>query len=101
MHHDVAGLFHEEPMRWSLRGDPYLWQEMRERFAGVPMPPTFGELEAMVGRMFEELTGEPISHADFIFVRRYAHGGMSSGRVVPQFWRETVLPLLCMRYEAG
>lgn len=97
----VADLFAEEPPRWSLRGDPYLWREMRERFADVPLPATADALAALIQRIFEELTGEPITHPDFIFVERFAHGGMSSGRVVPQFWRETVIPLLRERFAAS
>jgi len=29
----VADLFDPEPEQWGLRGDPYLWREMKETFA--------------------------------------------------------------------
>jgi hypothetical protein len=55
--------------------------------------------------MFEKLTGKvlPDDHAisenDSIFVKRYAHGGMSSGHVSPSFWSYSALPLLCSRFN--
>lgn len=101
MPHDLSELFDEEPPRWSLRGDPWLWREMRERFQGTPVPASSNELAEVIGRMFKELTGKPITHPDYIFVARYAHGGMSSGMVVPQFWRETLIPLLTARHSAA
>lgn len=81
-------------------GDPWLWREMRGRFEGVPLPADSDELAGMIERMFQELTGEPVTHPDSIFMARYAHGGMSSGRVVPEFWRETLIPLLTARLGA-
>ena len=42
--------------------------------------------------------GYPITHQQDIFIKRYAHGGMSSGYVCLQFWREKVFPLLQARY---
>lgn len=34
-----------------------------------------------------------------VHVPRYDAGGMSSGHVSPEFWREVAIPLLCERFE--
>lgn len=90
----VAALFRDEPQRWGLRGDPYLWREMRQHLEGVGCPATSEALTSVIGEAFEELTGFPLSHADPIYIEKYSHGGMSSGYVNPRFWRETAVPLL-------
>jgi hypothetical protein len=72
---------------------------MRERFAEAPLPATADELIAAIEAMFQELTGKPITHPDDFFVERYAHGGMSSGFVAPEFWRKKAIPLLVRRFE--
>ena len=94
----VAALFQPEPTSWGLRGDPYLWREMKERLASVPWPRTAEEVAATVAAEFERLTGHPISHPEMIYVERHSHGGMSSGMVWPEFWRDTAIPLLQRRY---
>jgi hypothetical protein len=95
----IAALFEPEPHRWGLRGDPWLWRDMRERFSAVPCPATADELEAIVTAEFERLTGHPVTHGEMIHLEQYSHGGMSSGMVWPQFWREDALPLLRKRLE--
>lgn len=96
----IESLFDPEPQQWGLRGDPYLWQEMAAAFHGVPMPATATELARQVEQRFEKLTGQPMSATEWIRLERHAHGGMSSGGINPQFWRQTALPLLLARYEA-
>jgi hypothetical protein len=97
----VAELFRLRPERWGLRGDPYLWTEMERRFEGVPCPATPEELVALIEEAFQELTGHPLSSAEPLYVKQFAHGGMSSGMVFPQFWRETAIPLLCERLTSS
>lgn len=99
-HSRVATLFEDEPRRWGLRGDPYLWREMRREFEGVECPATSEGLAFLIEKAFEELTGFPISHAAPFHVEKYSHGGMSSGYVDPKFWRETAVPLLQGRLPA-
>lgn len=93
-----AALFQPEPARWGLRGDPWLWREMKERLATVPLPRTAEDVAAIVRAEFERLTGQPVSHPETIYVERHSHGGMTSGMVWPEFWRDTAIPLLQRRY---
>lgn len=95
----VSDLFDPPPGTWGGRGDPYLWADMRDHFAGVECPGTADELAASVEAMFLRLTGMPMSHPEGIHLEKYAHGGMSSGVVWPPFWREDAIPLLRSRLE--
>lgn len=94
----VATLFRDRPEKWGLRGDPYLWADMRQRFERVECPATPEELTILIEEAFAGLTGLPISHPEPIYIEKYSHGGMSSGHVCPKFWRETALPLLRSRH---
>jgi len=45
------------------------------------------------------LTMSAASEQDSFFVEKFSHGGMSSGHIAPQFWREQVIPLIQIRYS--
>jgi hypothetical protein len=94
----VASLFLKEPIQWGLRGDPYLWREMRSHFERVPLPAAADELSTLIETAFELLTGHSISTSNHFFVERFSHGGMSSGHISPDFWRNEAIPLLRARY---
>ena len=94
----ICELFDPEPRQWALRGDPFLWREMREHFHSATLPPSAEALQSVLEQAFQFLTGHPLSHAEPIFLARHSHGGMSSGRVVPEFWRSTAFPLLVSRF---
>ena len=94
----VASLFQEEPTQWGLRGDPYLWREMHHHFERVPLPATADELSDLIETAFESLTGHSTSAGNHFFIERFSHGGMSSGHISPEFWRDKAMPLLLARY---
>jgi len=95
----MAELFEPKPLQWGLRGDPYLWGEMASALANAPLPATQAKLDDLLEETFARLVGVPTkSSAPTVFVERYSHGGMSSGRVSLAFWRETAFPLLQARY---
>lgn len=95
----IADLFQEKPWQWGLRGDPYLWQEMTNHFASIPLSDSAEQLEQLLAQAFETLTGHPITSEKFFSVERFPRDGMSGGMVSPQFWRETAVPLLLERYR--
>lgn len=90
----IGELFQEEPLRWGLRGDRYLWLEMGEHFSQAPIPSDVHELHEKLEAAFLALTGESIASIKYIFVERHAHGGMSGGCIFPEFWRDHAIPLL-------
>ena len=95
----LASLFAPNPDRWGLRGDPHLWWAMLSMFADVEMPTDRAALEAIVRRAFMEITGHSFDETENFFVEHLAHGGMSSGYVSPEFWKEKGLPLLLERFD--
>jgi hypothetical protein len=96
----IAGLFREEPIQWGLRGDPYLWREMAEHLADAPWPASEEGLTQRLTRLFEQLAGITLDARKPVHLLRHAHGGMSSGMVSSEFWRERAIPLLVERYRA-
>lgn len=97
--HWVSELFAPSPAQWGLRGDPYLWQELSHELSDRTLPESAGELMVVLEAAFYRLVGEPVhTLKGSVFVARYSHGGMSSGHVAPDFWRNTALPLLRSRF---
>ena len=94
---DIAVLFEPEPRQWGLRGDPLLWRDMRSRCAAVDIPADEEKLQSVVQDLFTELTGHSLWEEEFFHVPAYESHGMSSGKISPQFWRESALPLLKRR----
>jgi hypothetical protein len=94
----VLELFQEEPSRWGLRGDPFLWREMKGIIDRYEYPKTEREFTALLGQIYQQLTGVSLTSHDPAFVERYSHGGISSGYVSPQFWMEQAMPILLARY---
>ncbi|MSW50693.1 MAG: hypothetical protein F2817_07375 [Actinobacteria bacterium] len=50
--------------QWGLRGDPHLWNELRRRFAGRPIPTTDDETAAVVLYAVAEIIGCDLRGAD-------------------------------------
>ncbi|MFT3757111.1 MAG: hypothetical protein QM769_14450 [Pseudoxanthomonas sp.] len=92
----VASLMMDAPDPMGLRGDRYLWSEMRSLFATSFLPESPEELDALITRAFLEVTGKAFADED-VFVKRYDKGGMSSGWVSVDFWRNKAIPLMRQR----
>lgn len=87
-------LFRYEPMAWGFRGDPHLWAEMRDYLAEWLLPRSVEELDKRIRYAFLSLTGASIDSTTTIFLEKYDKGGMSSGHIDPNFWRDNALPQL-------
>jgi hypothetical protein len=55
----LASLFQEEPTQWALRGDPYLWQEMKLTLSNSAYPNTEEQLIMLLEQTYQKLTGTP------------------------------------------
>ncbi len=86
MNKDLLLIFDNKPEQWGLRGDPYLWSEMREAFAGRSLEISEKDLANEVCKYYEKAVGEPLKYDSQVYVERFAHGGMSSGYVSGEFW---------------
>lgn len=95
----LSRIFQDEPARWGLRGDPYLWREMKATVDHYAYPDTEEQLTVLLEQIYQQLTGTSLANRDPVFVEKFSHGGMSSGYVSPQFWVEQAIPLLRTRYR--
>ena len=95
----VAALFDPEPSRWGFRGDPHLWRAMKEHLADVDLPSARGEVTGVLQAAFRELTGTDLASdpASWVTREQYAHGGMSSGMISLDTWRQRLMPMLAER----
>ena len=96
---NVADLFDPEPEQWGLRGDPWVWQALRDHLGESYLPPSIGEVEAMLYTAFNRLVAVDLATetAPSVYPDAFAHGGMSSGQVHLETWRAVLLPLLIDR----
>ncbi|MFE5484294.1 hypothetical protein [Streptomyces sp. NPDC056527] len=95
----MACLFDPEPERWGLRGDPYVWRALRDRLSDTEIPASLREAVELLRTTFNELVGVDLvgDPASSVYRKPYAHGGMSSGMVSLDTWRENLMPLLAGR----
>ena len=96
---NISSLFELPTIQWGLRGDPYLWNEMKMQLADVAMPASAAELKQILENEFQAITGHAVDHHEHFVVDRFRGGGMSSGMVSPVFWQGTAIPLLLSRYN--
>lgn len=106
----IGALFDRRPVQFGLRGDPYLWQELRGRFADTPLPEHWFTFRDLVAQAVEELVGVPLAsrtykswhdEAAVVHVPEFDPGhGMSAGAVHLPWWIHTGLPILLDRYAA-
>lgn len=90
----VSEVFDIRPSNWGLRGDPYLWDDMKKEFEYNIENITIVQFEERLLKLFEDKTSKSIEIDDTVYFEEYAHGGMSSGHVNISTWRERLIPLL-------
>ena len=97
----VACIFEPEPVQWGLRGDPFLWQFLKERYQAVELPYPPNVLREEILHIFADLTGELPEPGKHYYVDQFAktHVGMSTGWISGDFWQVTAIPLLMERLE--
>jgi hypothetical protein len=88
----------EKPSSFGLRGDPYLWEELKAGFSGVEIAGR-KDFEAKLHGIFFNCTEWNPQRGSFYFVERYANGGMSSGRISGDFWLEKGFPMLLRKID--
>jgi hypothetical protein len=95
----MADLFTPEPETWGLRGDPYLWRALRDRLSGTEIPASVDDVVGLLQAAFRALAGVDLTRTrtPSVYVEEYAHGGMSSGMISLDTWRQKLMPLLTER----
>ena len=95
----MGNVFVPEPKQWGLRGDPHLWEAMRRYFDDTPLPANVRTLEQLISQAFSDLTGQDITNAEDFHLEQFAHGGMSSGYISPNFWQKQGMDTLIRNWE--
>jgi hypothetical protein len=90
----MPALFDPEPQTWGLRGDPYLWRALRARLVGQDVPASADELVGLLHAAFRELVGTDLASdpATSVYLEQHAEGGMSSGVISLDTWRQRLMP---------
>jgi hypothetical protein len=99
----MSALFDPEPTAWGLRGDPHLWSALREHLSATDMPASVSEAVSILHQAFRELVGVDLTRdgVGSVYREQFAYGGMSSGMVSLDAWRQHLMPLLADRARAG
>ena len=97
----IADLFDPEPATWGLRGDPYVWRSLRTMLARRVLPSAEREFVEILRSSFRWLTGnDPLDETtDRIYREELARGGMTSGQVDLEIWRNVLIPMLVERWR--
>lgn len=97
-----AGLMKTQPETcWQRNGDLYLWHALRDGIGYRAVPKDSTEIRALISGEFERFTGKSIDACGDVALSHYVTNNSDSDIVVnPEFWRETVIPLLIQRSEA-
>ncbi len=95
----VADLFEPAPDQWGLRGDLFLWLEMRHALCHVPLPASPESLSEIIRSTYAAITGSQLTVDAEVWVPHLARGGMSSGMVSGDFWSRKWIPTLQQRLE--
>lgn len=89
------GIFENKPNAWGLRGDPELWNELKNRFRGFDYsisPEIFNDiLEQNFNSIVEK--GEK-KDKDTVYFKSYSPEGMSGGHISLEWWIKSGLPML-------
>ncbi|MFE9500766.1 hypothetical protein [Streptomyces collinus] len=95
----MADLFDPKPEQWGLRGDPYVWQALRDHLSGTEIPASADEVISLLRTAFIEVVGVDLvtEREPQVYREQYAHGGMSSGFVALHVWRDRLMPMLVER----
>ncbi|MET7809816.1 hypothetical protein ABZT26_03015 [Streptomyces sp. NPDC005395] len=95
----MADLFDPEPELWGLRGDPHVWRALRDHLSGTDIPASLDEVTNILRAAFNEIAGLDLVTAPDaqVYREQYAHGGMSSGYISIDTWRDRLMPMLVER----
>ena len=92
----LADAFDAHVQQYGGRGDLHLWNAMRERLAGVPVPEGEDAVRAAFVAAFNEIVGVDLDTEPErrVFRKELDHGGMSGGMVGLEWWRTKGVPVL-------
>ena len=93
----IGDLLVLEKEGWGLRGDPWLWMELRKSTARIPLPGTKKELTTLLRNLVLARTNTTMLDGDSVYIARFSRGGMSSGHISLRFWEQEGIPAIVER----
>lgn len=87
----------KEPLQYGLRGDPYLWKELKAEYEYSTIN-SLDDFKKMLLNCFKKVTNDLPMLGKTFYVEQYSFGGMSGGVISSDFWIEDGFPLLEERF---
>ncbi len=97
----IEDLFQDKPNRWGLRGDPHMWQELRNSLNRITKNLNQIEFEEELEKQFYRIVqqkGKQISN-ETVWFESFPQFGMSGGSISMKWWQETGLPWIKEKYK--
>lgn len=97
----IGDIFEDEPRQWGLRGDPHMWQELRNSLSDLKENLNQIEFEKELDKRFNRIVqqeGKQTSN-ETVWFESFPQLGMSGGSISLNWWQETGLPLIKNRYK--
>ena len=91
--HYAYELFLSPPDRWCSRGAPFFWAYVARQFTFDKLPMAEDAFRSKYMSIVNVL-GIPFGTEEYVFIKRFAAGGMSSGMVGGLFVQEALDKLL-------
>lgn len=93
----ISDLFDPAPRQWDMRGNMFLWMELRQALCHAPIPDRVEDLSLILTSAITALAGQVLETSTEVFVKRFAFGGMSSGMISGRFWLDDFVPQMQQR----
>ena len=96
---ELQSIFEQNPAQWGLRGDPFLWEDLKNDLDATALPRSEKAFYNYIRNSFRKHTSAELVRDKAIHVPKYEAGGMSSGQVSSNFWIDTGIPHLLERFS--
>lgn len=98
---DIAQIFEERPKKWKIKGDQFLWEEIRLVFIKHNRDFTVGTFQSSLNGF---ISGFIIKHGkkisdDIVHIERFPFDSASRGSISLGWWKRKGVPLLVKRFE--
>lgn len=70
MKHFVSEIF-TEPETWGLRGDPFMWEYLKNHYTDIEVPYSIEKLRSDIFLIFQKFTGKPLERGEHYFVSEF------------------------------
>ena len=98
---DIGQIFEEKPKKWKLKGDQFLWEEIRLVFIKHNREFTVSTFQSSLNGFISGFIikhGKKISN-DIVHIDKFPFDGQSRGSISLGWWKRRGVPLLVNRFE--